>query len=314
MNVIRDMTKNPHKSVLLNEVLAGLTAEKQGLYIDATFGAGGYSRAILAANEENKVIAFDRDAQVKKFSVNIEETYGDRFSFINQKFSQIEVSLKKRNIHFVDGIVVDLGVSSMQLDIGQRGFSFNKEGVLNMQMGINDISAFEVVNYTPEEELANIIFKYGEEKQSRRIAKNICLAREEKQIETKLELAHIIEEAKPFSKKSKIHPATKTFQAIRIHVNQELQELQDLLSSTLSLLKSGGKLVVVSFHGLEDKIVKNFMRDNAKKESNNRYLPEAAKNYEVKLKILANGIRPNIEEIKHNPRSRSAIMRVAEKI
>lgn len=313
MNLARKMSQNLHKSVLLTEVIAGLNAQKPGLYIDATFGAGGYSKAILAANEENQVVAFDRDEQVKKFALKIQETYGNRLSFINQKFSQLEVNLQKRNINLIDGLVLDLGVSSMQLDTGQRGFSFNKEGMLNMQMGLNEVSAYEIVNYTPEEELANIIFQYGEETQSRRIAKQICIAREKKNIETTLELAHIVEKAKSFNRKSKIHPATKTFQAIRIHVNEELQELKTILLATLKLLKSGGKLVVVSFHGLEDKIVKNFMKDHAGKVSNNRYLP-AAENYIAELKILTNGVKPTLEEIQYNPRSRSAIMRVAEKI
>lgn len=308
------MQQNYHKSVLLNEILIGLNASKEGLYVDATFGAGGYSEAILESNDKNQVIAFDRDKNVERFALNLQKKFPQKLSFINQRFSQISASLAAQNIDKIDGIVLDLGVSSMQLDEGERGFSFNKDAALNMQMGLNNVSAYNIVNETAEEDLANIIFQYGEERESRKIARRICRAREKSSIETTLQLAEIVEQAKSFKRNRKIHPATKTFQAIRIFVNEELKELKEVLAATINLLNKGGRLVVVSFHGLEDKIVKSFIKEHAVKAANNRYMPEIKITEQAEFKLVTNGLKPTILEISDNPRARSAIMRVAEKL
>ena len=308
------MSQTFHKSVLLNEMLTALEASNAGTYIDATFGAGGYSRAILEANSSNKVIAFDRDGNVKKFADQLASEFKERFKFINSRFSKIKPMLEEIKVFDVDGIVFDLGVSSMQLDEAERGFSFNKNAKLSMEMGDNELSAYDVVNNYSESELADIIYNYGEERASRRIARFICKAREEKAIETTEELADVIIAAIGLKPGQKIHPATKTFQAIRIFINEELQELKEALAATISLLVKGGRLVVVSFHGLEDRIVKNFIRDEGKGKKQNRYLPDLDESEEYNLKIIVNGQKPGDFEVKNNPRSRSAILRAAERL
>jgi len=300
-----------HKSVMLNEVLENLDLKNKGVYIDATFGAGGYSKAILDANEKNQVIAFDRDENVKKLASSFKKQYQERFNFYNECFSNIK-NIKLRDD--IAAIIFDLGVSSMQLDDADRGFSFNKKAKLDMRMGKNSISAYEVVNQFKEEDLANIIYQYGDEKYSRIIAKNICKERAVKPIKFTTELADIIAKAKN-RYFSKTHPATKSFQAIRIYVNQELEEIKNALEATKKLLKKNGKLIIVSFHSLEDKIVKNFLKKHSKTENSNRYLPlNDINKQEAIFKILINGKKTSKDEIDSNIRARSAILRAAVRL
>lgn len=305
-----------HQPVLLNEVLYYLNAEQEGTYIDSTFGAGGYSRAILESNKKNKLLAIDRDPNVQDLANKFKIEYPDRFYFVSNRFAKLPECLDLANIKQIDGIVFDLGVSSMQLDIGERGFSFAKTAALDMRMGDNNLSAYDVVNNFPEEDIADIIFKYGEERYARKIAKLISYQRNISPIETTTDLANIVKKAKPIlNHKLKIHPATKTFQAIRIYVNQELEELKSALQISKQILKKGGRLVVVSFHSLEDKIVKNFIKSNSGMQSNlSRYLPirdNSKKIFEVLTKKI---VKARQLELEQNPRSRSAILRAVRRI
>ncbi len=308
-------TDQIHKPVMLNEVLTELRAEQQGLYVDGTFGAGGYSKAILQAHPQNQLYAFDRDQNVESLAKALHQEFSPRFHFINERFSQIVEQLQQKQITKLDGLVVDLGVSSMQLDQAERGFSFQQEAHLDMRMGKNELSAFEVVNNYNETELADIIYNFGEEHSSRKIAHYIVKARAEQPINSTLELARLVARAKGQKNiPGKIHPATKTFQALRIFINDELGELRKFLQAALSLLKSGGRLVVVSFHGLEDKIVKNFIKEyGSVSTANNRYLPEITASAKEVLLTKGRKLKASKAEVSANPRSRSAILRSALK-
>lgn len=304
---------NPqHYSVMLDEVLEALNLQDQGTYLDCTFGRGGYSKGVLEALGATKIIALDRDATAREAASEFEERYGDRFSFHPVCFDQMaEVVSKTEKL---DGIMFDLGVSSPQLDRPERGFSFRFEGPLDMRMGTDGITAADVVNTYDEKELADLIYLYGEEKKSRVVAKAIVMDRKEKLFETTTELAGLLRRIIPKSKDG-IDPATRTFQALRIHVNDELGQLERALESSLTLLKPGGRLVVVSFHSLEDRIVKKFMVKHSKKEAVNRYVPEVmvASSEQPVLKLVSRkAVLPKAEEVKENPRSRSAKLRVAE--
>ncbi len=306
------MDKVPHISVLANEVVTLLDLQKGKTIVDCTFGAGGYSKMILDACDCN-VIAIDRDALVTKTAEKFKDIYKDRFSFALDKFSNIKQVLHNLDIASVDGIVCDLGVSSMQIDNPEKGFSFSKDGPLTMQMGCNDLSAFDVVNEFDEQNIADIIYNYGEERFSRRIARAIVNKRAEKPINTTLELATIVASSIP--SKGNIHPATRTFQALRIYVNEELQELEQLLADSLSLLHPQGRLAIVSFHSLEDRIVKNFLNNRSGKNSGtSRYLPLSVEaNPELKI-ITKKPVIAGENELINNPRSRSAKLRVGEKL
>lgn len=306
-----------HKSVLLEEVMGYLEAGKQGFYIDATFGAGGYSKRILDANPNNNLLAIDRDKQAVKIACQFKKQYKQRFNFANNRFSQLDDIVKQYNINDISAIVFDLGVSSMQLDRPERGFSFAKEAKLDMRMGDNELSAYEIVNFSSEEELSDIIFQYGEERYARKISRFIVEERKLNNINTTTHLADIITRAKPkIYGKVKIHPATKTFQAIRIEVNQELEELKKALNISKQILTKGGKLILVSFHGLEDRIVKNFIRENSQtSQPKNRYLPDQSQCKDKYFEILNKKIiKASDEEINNNPRARSAILRAVKKI
>lgn len=302
-----------HKPVLLMEVLQHLAPKSGETYLDGTFGAGGYSTAILESANCN-LFAIDRDETAKKFAANLEEKFGDRFTFLSGKFSDCENLLAEKNVTELDGMVFDIGVSSMQLDDKTRGFSFDSDAKLDMRMDQkNPISAYEIVNEFSEEELAKIIKEFGEEPKAKNIARKIIRTRSSKPITSCRDLADIVRSL--YVGYSKTDPATRTFQALRIFVNQELEELKEALNSSKTLLKKGGRLVVVSFHSLEDKIVKNFF----KKESGldqviSRYMPESTTNNLVNFRIVnKSAISPSDEELDKNIRSRSARMRVAIK-
>ena len=304
-----------HYPVLKNEMLNALKPKDNEVYVDATFGAGGYTTAILSS-ANCRVVGLDRDKNVKEFADIVKAKFGSNFDFNLSKFSQIKSALLQKNITQVDAIIADIGVSSMQLDQDIRGFSFSKEAPLDMRMGQCDFSAFEVVNNMDEKDLADIFWQFGEERKSRSIARKIVEIRQQTEIKTTTQLAQIISDIYP-KKYHKIHPATKVFQALRIFINQELEELKALLNDALSLLKPNGRLIIVSFHGLEDKIVKNFFRKHSGYDdrNNSRYEPaKEAKNI-VQLKLEGQkAIKPSEQELKENIRSRSARLRLAIKI
>jgi 16S rRNA (cytosine1402-N4)-methyltransferase len=304
-----------HQPVLLKEVIANLKPEKDGTYLDGTFGAGGYSRGILEAVQCN-LFAIDRDESAKKFAEKLTKNFPDNFVFLSGKFSESERLLSEQNAPKLDGMVFDIGVSSMQLDDRSRGFSFDSEAKLDMRMDQNSFpSAFEVVNESSEKELAQIIKEFGDEPKARQIAKKIIAARAVKPITSCQELAQIVRSL--YYGYSKTDPSTRTFQALRIFVNQELEELKAALASSLTLLKKGGRLVVVSFHSLEDSIVKNFLKEESGlSQTFSRYQPiseqqNSPKNFHV---LTKSAISPTAEEIAANPRARSAKMRVAVRI
>lgn len=289
------------------------------VFIDCTFGAGGYSFAILSADPNFFVIAFDIDKQALKKAEELRKTFPDRFRIINSNFANLQNELERINVNSVDCIIADLGVSSMQIDSETRGFSFMREARLDMRMGPQELDAHTVINTFTEEKLADIIYYFGEERFSRRIAKNIILTRQDKPINTTLELKEVIKKSIPYTK-SKIDPATKTFQAIRIFVNNELENLKELLSQSRNILKNNGLLGIVSFHSLEDKIVKDFIKDNSEKKIQaSKYKHNTSKDhinadnnlFDIRSHKL---IAPTREEVLSNPRSRSAKLRIIKKI
>ena len=298
-----------HIPVMLNEVLEALQPKDGGVYVDATFGFGGYTTAILDA-ADCKVIAIDRDPNVREKANELKEKYKNRFDFRQGVFGDFEELIKQP----IDGAVFDIGVSSMQLDCAERGFSFSKDAPLDMRMSCKGLSAADTVNNTPEQDLAGIIYQYGEERKSRQIAAKIVEYRKTKLIETTKELAEIIYTV-IHKKHDEIDPATRTFQALRIYVNGELDELHFGIRGATKLLKSGGRLVVVDFHSLEDRIVKNYFNEMAgKSEGVSRYAPVTK---DTKTKVFAKVskvIVPTSLECENNKRSRSAKLRWAVKI
>lgn len=295
-----------HLPVLLNEVLEALNPVKGELHMDCTFGAGGYSRAILEKGAS--LIATDRDPSTQKYADELSAKYGDKFQFLNRNFADTQESEFE-----LDGIVLDLGVSSMQLDQAERGFAFSLDGDLDMRMGKSGMSAKDFVNNAEEQEIARVIYEYGDEPFSRRIAKNIVEFRQNQPINTTFELADIVRKSIR-RKPGKIDLATKTFQGIRIHVNQELESLITFMDNALSLLKVGGRLVVVTFHSLEDRIVKNyFAKHISKRVARSKYAPIPENNDNYRL-LYKKPLTPSDEELKSNPRARSAKLRAAVKL
>lgn len=303
----------PHIPVLLKPVLEVLAPQAEETIVDGTFGAGGYSRAILAA-AECKVIGVDRDLSVQVFA---KELPSARFQLLHGTFGDVQALLAANDLGQVDGFVLDIGVSSMQLDEAERGFSFRYDAPLDMRMNREaGQTAADLVNTLDEKELADVIYLYGEERKSRRIAAAIVRARTQDKIERTGQLADIIRGVLP--KTGKIDPATRTFQALRIAVNDELGELSRALEASLHILKPGGRLVVVTFHSLEDRIVKNFLRDytgGQTGEGGSRYLPEnkaANQNKPAAFQLLTKkAIEADEAEIALNPRARSARLRAA---
>ncbi|NRB10027.1 MAG: 16S rRNA (cytosine(1402)-N(4))-methyltransferase RsmH [Rickettsiaceae bacterium] len=314
---IEDISREqaPHISVMLDEVIAAIEPKDEGKYLDCTFGAGGYSRAILSAANCH-VTALDQDPTTKTYVDELTLEFSKNFKFIETNFVKAGEILTNNKF---DGVVLDLGVSSMQLDQADRGFSFMADGPLDMRMSNKGLSATEFINNASETEIADVIYKYGEEVQSRQIAKNIILERKKEPITTTMRLAEIVRSAMHF-RKSKIDPATKTFQAIRIYVNQELLALEEFLEQMRDLLYPGGRVVIVSFHSLEDSIVKNFFKNHsAKKVARSKYHQEDKEEQLLEsgiwLKIITKKpMIPTKEELTKNIRARSAKLRVAEKL
>ena len=309
MNATMSLEKTKHYPVMLNQVLSIISHQHGGTFIDCTFGGGGYSKAILKY-PNTKVYAIDRDKSTQQYANNLLEKFPNRFNFFQNKFSNLNQIINFE--HRPRAIIFDLGLSSFQLANQEKGFSFKSKGFLNMEMGMNKYSAFDVVNKLDKEYLANIIKFYGEEKDGRKIASNIIKYRNIQKIKSSEELASIINSAKKNYKNYKKNPATKTFQAIRIFVNQELTELISGLIAAAELLKNGGMLVVVSFHSLEDRIVKHFfsLYSNLRNKPS-RYLPlnEGKSNL---FKILSKKpFLPDKDEVEKNIRSRSAKLRYA---
>ncbi|NQE62582.1 16S rRNA (cytosine(1402)-N(4))-methyltransferase RsmH [Caulobacter sp. RHG1] len=299
------MSDAPHISVLLNEVVEALDAKPGDVIIDGTFGAGGYTRAILATGAS--VVGFDRDPTVQRFTEGLPT---DRFRLIGDRFSQMAEHFEPSS---VDGVVLDIGVSSMQLDEAERGFSFMRDGPLDMRMSDAGPTAADLVNTLDHTELARILYVYGEEHASRRIASFLIRRREERPFERTLDLAHVIERALGGRKGAKVHPATRSFQGLRIAVNDELGELEAGLAAAERILKPGGRLAVVTFHSLEDRIVKNYLAERAgRTPGGSRHLPQVAAGAPASFQLIANkAIAPGEAELAVNPRARSSKLRAA---
>ena len=310
------MNLAPHIPVMLDEVLAAVSPRDGEVIVDGTFGAGGYSRALLSA-ADCKVVAFDRDPNVQLLADALAREFPGHFLFIPARFSAMAEALADAGIVAVDAGVLDLGVSSMQFDEGVRGFSFQKDAPLDMRMSAEGLSAADVVNGYREADLVRILFDYGEERDAKRVARAIVAARALAPIETTAQLVEIITGAIRGAAKMKIHPATRSFQALRIEVNQELAELDAVLDAAEHLLKPGGRLVVVSFHSLEDRRVKQFMlRRSEKNAAPTRHSPaalvyDAAPQKNTFILTPKRAIAPGEEEVMRNPRARSAKLRCA---
>jgi 16S rRNA (cytosine1402-N4)-methyltransferase len=300
-----------HIPVLVHSVGAFLAVRDGGIYVDATFGAGGYARAILAAASA-KVIAIDRDASAIAGGADLVQEAGGRLALVQDRFSNLEQVVQSSGHSLVDGVVCDLGVSSMQLDEAERGFSFRHDGPLDMRMSDAGPSAADVIAAASERDLAFIIKSLGEERHARAIARAIVAARSEAPIRTTLGLAAVIERV-VHARPGTIHPATRTFQALRIFLNEELEELAAALAAAEAVLKPGGRLVVVSFHSLEDRIVKTFLVERGRQSGSSRHLPEVVRPAPTFRLLTGRPVTPDEPEIAANPRARSAKLRAAER-
>ena len=300
-------TEKKHFPVLLSKLTNIISPLYGGTFIDCTFGVGGYSNEILK-DKRNNIIAIDRDISTIEYANLLKKKYGSRFQFKNIKFSQI-INLNAKNLK---GIIFDLGYSLIQINDNKKGISFNSKSKLNMRMGLNNISAHDVINYMKEENLIKILKYFGNEEKSKFITKKIIQKRQSKEIQTQ-DLVAIIDSVKKFNK-SKIHNSTKTFQAIRIYVNREISELIYGLINSFKILPIGGIIAVVTFHSLEDKIVKFFFKYYSQEINNSRYLPEKEKETKVFKLDRVKPILPSSEEINKNKPSRSAKLRYGFKI
>jgi 16S rRNA (cytosine1402-N4)-methyltransferase len=310
------MSSNPHVPVLLGPVLDGLDIKGDGVYVDGTFGRGGHSSAILERlNPRGRLIAFDRDPQAIAAAPRT-LTEDPRFELIRGDYAQLAARIEERHLMGrVDGILLDLGVSSPQLDEAGRGFSFLRDGPLDMRMDPDaGVPASEWLADVDERELRNIIRKYGEERQAAKFARAIVKARGETPILTTRQLATVIAESQYPGPAKKIHPATKTFQAIRIFLNRELEQLEAVLPQTVDALARAGRLCVISFHSLEDRIVKRFMRNTSQEPAQYRGLPDIPAEFQPKLRLVGKAVKATADEIAANARARSARLRIAERL
>lgn len=310
------MSSNEHVPVLLGPVLKGLELKQDGCYVDGTFGRGGHSGEILKVlNADGRLIAIDRDPDAIASAPN--SLTGDpRFELVRGELAELQTIIAERGLNGkVDGLLLDLGVSSPQLDEARRGFSFLRDGPLDMRMDPDSgTSASDWLSSVEERELIHVLRTYGEETFAKRIANAIVSTREESPIRTTLQLAALVESAVPAKARAqKKHPATKTFQAIRIAINGELQQLESVLRQSLSILARGGRLCVISFHSLEDRIVKRFIRDESREPEQYRGMPSMPDELRPKLSGVGKAIKATAEEIDANRRARSARLRIAER-
>jgi 16S rRNA (cytosine1402-N4)-methyltransferase len=302
-----------HATVLLNEAVAALQVRPDGIYVDGTFGRGGHSRLILQQlGEQGRLIALDKDPAAIAAGREIEDA---RFTLVHRGFEQLAQVLQELGVDKVDGVLLDLGVSSPQLDDEQRGFSFRFDAPLDMRMDTSSgQTAAEWLATVEEKELAEVIRDYGEERFARQIARTIVAARQERPIETTKQLCDIVAQCVRTREPGK-NPATRTFQAIRIHLNRELEELENILPQCVEQLKEGGRMSIISFHSLEDRIVKRFMRDMAQGDKVPKFVPiRAADVPQGKIKLVGKPVFASAAELAANPRARSAVLRVAERI
>jgi len=307
-------TSELHIPVLMREAIDALNIRDGGVYVDATLGRAGHATQIAQRmGVTGKLIGFDRDPRAVELGRKVFQG-DDRVTIIHGEFSRIaELLLEQVGIEKVDGILMDLGVSSPQLDQAERGFSFMRDGELDMRMDTSKgESAAQWLARVEERDLMMVLFDLGEEKFARRIARAIIATREEVTIESTLQLASIIADATPKKDKNK-HPATRSFQAIRLHVNQELTQVSQALPQSVQLLNEGGHLAVISFHSLEDRIVKRFMRELSTPNLPPKNIPVSEEAYLTPLKLLSRAVKPSKEEIKENPRSRSTVLRIAKR-
>ena len=300
-----------HIPVLGREAIEMLRPRDGGVYVDATFGAGGYSRAILDI-AGTRVIGIDRDRTAISGGFALVDRSGGRLTLVEDRFSNLAEICAAQGLSSVDGVVMDVGVSSMQLDQAERGFSFRQGGPLDMRMGQDGPTAADVIAVASEAELANIIYIFGEERHSRAVARAIVAARKEAAVVTTKALADIVSKV-VWSKPGEIHPATRTFQALRIFVNAELDELHLALAAAERVLKPGGRLVVVSFHSLEDRIVKNFLVERGRPGGGSRHLPELNQAAPSFVILTKRPVTAGADEVSVNPRARSAKLRAAER-
>ena len=305
-----------HYSVMLNEVIESLNLKDTGIYVDATLGYAGHAGEILKRVKRGFLFAFDQDINAINYSQGKLASIGSNFKIIKSNFCNMKEELLKLETEMVDGILFDLGVSSPQLDEAERGFSYHKNAKLDMRMDLdNPLTAFKVVNEYDEKKLAKIIFEYGEEPYARSIAKNIVKERKNKPINTTFELVEIIKKSMPIKKTLDKNPARRTFQAIRIEVNHELDILETSLKNALSLLNINGRIAVITFHSLEDRIVKNLFKEVTSVDALVKGLPEIPLEYLPKYKLVNEKvITPSNKELEENNRSRSSKLRVIERI
>lgn len=301
-----------HETVLLNEAVDALVVNAGGCYVDGTFGRGGHSRKILQQlNEEGRLIGVDKDPQAIKVGCQLMDE-DQRFRIVRGSFAEIKTQLASDGA--VDGVLLDLGVSSPQLDQAERGFSFLRDGPLDMRMDPESgVSAAEWLAEASESEIAKVLKEYGEERFAKRMAKAIVLERSERPIQTTAHLAQLLSDANPAWEKGK-HPATRAFQGIRIFINNELADLECFLGDVLDVLKVGGRLVVISFHSLEDRMVKRFIKQHVRGDQLPASVPVMDEELNRRLKQIGKALKAGDEEVNKNVRSRSAVMRVAKKI
>ena len=303
-----------HQTVLLHEAVDALVTLPDGFYVDGTFGRGGHSRYLLQnLNRSGRVLGVDKDQEAQAAAHELAESES-RFQFFHGSFAELPQQLRGMGVDAVDGILLDLGVSSPQLDDGDRGFSFMRDGPLDMRMDTScGETAAQWLSRADLQDIAGVLKEYGEERFARRIATAIVAARAVSPIETTSQLARLVSEAHPRWEKHK-HPATRSFQAIRIKVNRELEDLQAFLSVALDMLRVGGRLVVISFHSLEDRLVKRYMRDMARGDSLPRGVPVTDSQLNRRMRLVGRSVKASAEEVASNVRARSAVMRIAEKI